>query len=67
MHVQPLRVPPLRHVVKQLALGVVVVVTTSGLAVVVTTIGEPVVVAAEAEHAPVSHLETQKQTKNHSI
>ena len=56
----PCKVPPFKHVVKQLALGVVVTTTTGAVvttigAAVVTTIGAAVV-APPAEHAPVLHL-----------
>ncbi len=55
----PCKVPPFKHVVKQLALGVVVTTTTGAVvttgAAVVTTMGAAVV-APPAEHAPVLHL-----------
>jgi hypothetical protein len=57
--VHPCKVPPFKHVVKQLALGVVVTTTTGAVvttgAAVVTTMGAAVV-APPAEHAPVLHL-----------
>ena len=57
----PCSVPPFKHVVKQLALGVVVATTgaavvTNGAAVVTTMGGAAVVTTPPAEHAPVLHL-----------
>jgi hypothetical protein len=57
--VHPCKVPPFKHVVKQLALGVVVATTTGAVVTtgtaVVTTMGAAVV-TTPAEHAPVLHL-----------